>query len=55
MKTYTEKPYYNKILSQFVFSVTQKILVNAFHFEFRNLSVSVSVISHKRKLKSTVL
>ena len=41
MKTYTEELYYNKILCQFVFSVTQKILVSAFHFEFRNLSVSL--------------
>jgi hypothetical protein len=52
MKTYAEKLYYNNILGQFVFSVTQKILVNVFHFEFRNLSVSVSIISHKMRLKS---
>jgi len=52
MKTYTEKLHYIKILGHFVFSVTQKIVVNAFHFEFRNLSVSVSIISHKKRLKS---
>jgi len=37
MKIFTEKLYYNKILGQFVFSFTQKILVNVFHFEVRNL------------------
>jgi tRNA(His) 5'-end guanylyltransferase len=52
MKTYTDKLHYNKILGPFVFSVTLKILVNAFHFEFRNLSVSVSIISYKSRLKN---
>jgi hypothetical protein len=59
MKTYTEKLYYSKILGQFVFSVTEDILVNIFYFviqfftfTFRNLSVSVNIISLKRRLKS---
>jgi hypothetical protein len=41
MKTYTEKLYYSKILGQFVFSVTEEILVNILYFVIQFLTFTL--------------